>query len=475
MKKTAASTLYARWSINSCTATFDKNGSSSAPSKATIKKNYNTAIGTLPTIKRTGYTFKGWYTKTSGGTKITTTTKLTKNITYYAQWTANKYKVTYNANGGKIGTATTASKTIAYGSKYTLPATPKKSGYTFAGWFTSKTGGTQVLASTVMKKTAASTLYARWTKNKIKILYIPIADVGPMFKMARYSFLEMSKTNPNLTIDIKSGDYNPPKQNALIEEAIEQGYDGIFAEVMDPSSSKIPIEKAEAAGIPVITINLNSNAIHTLHIQGDDYAGGEQAADVLGKAAGGTGNYLTLNGPAAQKDNNQSIKGFVSAMDELYPSMDNLEDIPTAYWDKDEAKSNMADALDRYPEIDVVYAASDDIATGAIGAITEAGRQDEIKVYCGYGYPTSLQRTRTGSQFGTSAIDMYVEYQTAVNKMIEAITNGKSAKDLDLKSTPLLNLPLAQITKDGVYGSTDVETYITESYWDIVQPSSFEN
>jgi uncharacterized repeat protein (TIGR02543 family) len=42
----------------------------------------------LPTTTRTGYTLKGWYTAASGGTKISSTTKITKAITFYAQWTA---------------------------------------------------------------------------------------------------------------------------------------------------------------------------------------------------------------------------------------------------------------------------------------------------------------------------------------------------------------------------------------------------
>jgi uncharacterized repeat protein (TIGR02543 family) len=50
-----------------------------------IKKG--TMIKILPTTpKRTGYTFKGWYTKKTGGIKINKNTKVSKNVIYYAQW-----------------------------------------------------------------------------------------------------------------------------------------------------------------------------------------------------------------------------------------------------------------------------------------------------------------------------------------------------------------------------------------------------
>jgi len=57
--------------------------------KTTISTNIKKGakIGKLPTPKRTGYKFTGWYTAKSGGTKITKNTKVTKNVAYYAQWT----------------------------------------------------------------------------------------------------------------------------------------------------------------------------------------------------------------------------------------------------------------------------------------------------------------------------------------------------------------------------------------------------
>jgi len=71
--------------------------------------------------------------------------------------------VTFNGNGG-----TPASQTVTQtvGNRYVLPsANPTQAGYTFAGWFTSATGGTQVTTSTTVSQTTAHTLYARWTAN----------------------------------------------------------------------------------------------------------------------------------------------------------------------------------------------------------------------------------------------------------------------------------------------------------------------
>ena len=160
-------TYYAHWTATkrSYTATFNGNGGST-PSPSSITKKYNAALGTLPTCSRTGYTFLGWYTASSGGTKISTTTVVTKNITYYAQWSINSYTLTFNPNGG---TVTPTSKDLEYNSAYgTLPTPTRASDaqytYTFAGWYTATTGGTQVTAATKMAA-KDTTVYAHWTSN----------------------------------------------------------------------------------------------------------------------------------------------------------------------------------------------------------------------------------------------------------------------------------------------------------------------
>ena len=160
-------TYYAHWTATkrSYTATFNGNGGST-PSPSSITKKYNAALGTLPTCSRTGYTFLGWYTASSGGTKISTTTVVTKDITYYAQWSINSYTLTFNPNGG---TVTPTSKDLEYNSAYgTLPTPTRASDaqytYTFAGWYTAATEGTQVTAATKMVAKDTN-VYAHWTSN----------------------------------------------------------------------------------------------------------------------------------------------------------------------------------------------------------------------------------------------------------------------------------------------------------------------
>ncbi len=81
-----AATLYAVWQANSYTATLNPNGGTVAPTSLSV--TYGGYYGNLPEPKRSGYLFDGWYTASSGGSKVATTTKVAtaSNHTLYAHW-----------------------------------------------------------------------------------------------------------------------------------------------------------------------------------------------------------------------------------------------------------------------------------------------------------------------------------------------------------------------------------------------------
>ena len=159
---TAAHTLYSHWKkAASCTVTFNATGGTVSPTTRSVASG--ATVGTLPTPTQKGYDFKGWWTAKSGGTQVTASTKVTANATYYAHWAAKTFTVTFIATNGKISGA--RSKTVQYNKAYgPLPAATQ-AGYDFLGWFTERSGGTQVTADTKMTTAADHTLYSHWKKS----------------------------------------------------------------------------------------------------------------------------------------------------------------------------------------------------------------------------------------------------------------------------------------------------------------------
>ena len=82
--------------VNMATVTFDATGGSVIP--VTKSVTTGSAVGTLPVPFRNLYTFDGWYTTASGGTKVSASTTVSGNVTYYAHWTKLPYSFSGDAD-----------------------------------------------------------------------------------------------------------------------------------------------------------------------------------------------------------------------------------------------------------------------------------------------------------------------------------------------------------------------------------------
>ena len=128
------------------------------------------AMATAPTSTpvKAGHAFKGWYTSASGGSLYNTVT-ITVAKTFYAQFTANSYTLTWD-----LGNGTTEETKQTYGEKLTLPTEPTRKNAEFLGWFTEANGGTQVDANTIYKTDGDSTYYAHWEITEVFSVTVPV-------------------------------------------------------------------------------------------------------------------------------------------------------------------------------------------------------------------------------------------------------------------------------------------------------------
>lgn len=143
------------------TVTFDANGGTLTGS-STVKVKSGESITGAPTASKTGVDFAGWYTAATEGTKVDISTyKVTANVTLYAHYVAPSAKVTFDANGGALKGDAVVS-VDKNGNVIDCP-TATYAGHRFKGWFTEKTGGTEInpMFDTIEQDT---TLYAQWIK-----------------------------------------------------------------------------------------------------------------------------------------------------------------------------------------------------------------------------------------------------------------------------------------------------------------------
>ncbi|HRX44861.1 MAG TPA: InlB B-repeat-containing protein, partial [Acholeplasmataceae bacterium] len=151
-----ALTLYAKWTLNNYTISFEENGGSVVADKT---QGYNTAVVAPTAPTKMGYTFGGWYSDSALTTAYTFGTMPAQNITLYAKWTLNNYTITFEENGGSA----VLDITQGYNTAVVAPTAPTKMGYTFGGWYSDSALTTAYTFSTMPAQNI--TLYAKWTLN----------------------------------------------------------------------------------------------------------------------------------------------------------------------------------------------------------------------------------------------------------------------------------------------------------------------
>lgn len=148
------------------TVSFDANGGEvkDAELPNTFDKDYS-----LTTASRYGYTFDGWYTAKSGGTKVTEDTQMTRaeNHTLYAHWTARTHKVVFDGNGATSGSMDDLD--VTYDTKANPTCRFEKTGYSFTGWSYAKDGD---VVDDLSGKVDTVIVYAIWKPNTYKVTFV---------------------------------------------------------------------------------------------------------------------------------------------------------------------------------------------------------------------------------------------------------------------------------------------------------------
>ena len=123
---TQSITLYAKYTINNYTISFEPNGGTAVTE---ITQAYNTPISSPSNPTREGYSFAGW-------SQAVPANMPAENVTLTAQWTINSYTITFNSNGGSEVTEITQN----FGTSVSAPSNPTKPGFSFVRWFVTDSG-----------------------------------------------------------------------------------------------------------------------------------------------------------------------------------------------------------------------------------------------------------------------------------------------------------------------------------------------
>ena len=226
-----------------------------------------------------------------------------------------------------------------------------------------------------------------------------------------------------LTVVDAGGD--AAKQLQQVETFISQKVDAIM-QPQEQEACSPAIDKAKAAGIPIINCNSLTITEPDAYVGSNDSESAEIAMTYIAEQLGGKGNVLMMHGHPGQT---AEVKRTEGAMDILAQNPDmTLLDEQTADWDRAEAMTLMENWIQAYgDQINAVFCQNDEMALGALNALVQAGKKDNVLVVGVDAIDDALQSVKDGKMDATVYQDCKGQAEGAIEAAYK-LAKGESVE-----------------------------------------------
>lgn len=227
-----------------------------------------------------------------------------------------------------------------------------------------------------------------------------------------------------LTVVDTGGD--AAKQLQQVETFISQKVDAIIMQPQEQEACSPAIDKAKAAGIPIINCNSLTITEPDAYVGSNDSESAEIAMTYIAEQLGGKGNVLMMHGHPGQT---AEVKRTEGAMDILAQNPDmTLLDEQTADWDRAEAMTLMENWIQAYgDQINAVFCQNDEMALGALNALVQAGKKDNVLVVGVDAIDDALQSVKDGKMDATVYQDCKGQAEGAIEAAYK-LAKGESVE-----------------------------------------------
>jgi ribose transport system substrate-binding protein len=229
------------------------------------------------------------------------------------------------------------------------------------------------------------------------------------------------------------------KQMQIVENLIQTG---IKVLCITPSGSREIISalaKAKDAGVPIIVVDtrIDAKAAADAGVQpqtfigSDNYEGGKLAGDHAITISGGKARVGVLEGIPGHETGDSRLRGFRDAL-KTAPGMTIVASQP-ANWERDQGFNVFQNMLQAHPDIDLVFAASDLMALGAIEAIAAAGKSGQIRVIGFDALEDAKKAIAAGTMAASVAQFPYEMGKAAIESAVKVLNSETLPRDIMVK------------------------------------------
>ena len=283
--------------------------------------------------------------------------------------------------------------------------------------------------------------------DKFVIGFCPRAFVSVFFVTLADAMEEEAAKYPDIDLQILSpvDQKDVEGQIKIVEDFTELKVDLLAVSVNDPQAIVPSLQRAMAAGIPILLIDHEASleGVDELALIGiDNIEGGKTTGEWFVEYLDGKGRIVLIEGVAGQQANEFQLEGFNSVVD-TYPDIEIVASQP-ADFDRAKALTVMENILQTTTDIDLVWGINDGMALGAIKAIEDAGLLDKIKVVGYNGDEEALVSIREGKLLATMLQQPKLEGEMVID-IARMIMDGK----ID-EVEPKQMIPLVPVTAENV-------------------------
>ena len=238
---------------------------------------------------------------------------------------------------------------------------------------------------------------AQAADKKVIGVAIPSATHGFMGGLnfhARKAIERLEATYPQLSFVLSTAADAGKMVNDIEDMVATRGIDALVVLPFESEPLTAPVQYVKQQGIWVTVVDrgLSVPGIEDLYVAGDNTGFGRVAGEYFAEKLGAGDKVVVLRGIPTTLDN-ERVAAFEAAID---GSGIEVLDMQHGNWNRDDAFNVMQDFLAKHPKIDAVWAADDDMATGVLAAIDQAGRNEEMWVVGGAGMKEIVKRIMDG-------------------------------------------------------------------------------
>jgi len=258
---------------------------------------------------------------------------------------------------------------------------------------------------------------------------VSLLNLSSEFIVMLNQAIEAKARELNVKLIVNDAQRSADKQVQQIESFIAQKVDVIILNPCEVEASSPAVDKALAAGIPIVNVNSETKSVPTAFVGSRDEDSGRIAMEYLAQRLNGRGNVVMMHGfmgQAAQIKRDQGAREVLTR----HPGLKLLAD-QTAEWDRAKAMTLMENWIQSHgARINAVFAQNDEMGMGALIALEQAKLKEKTVVASVDAIADALQAVKAGRLDATVFQDARGQGGTAVEMAVKLVRKEPCEKQV---------------------------------------------